>query len=209
VGSGLHGATNETADSGILTLPNIITVVRLLCLPIFLWLLFAHHHHEGRYHAALLLAAMGATDWVDGYAARHLHQVSTVGKVLDPTADRALLGVAIISILIDGSVPIWIGALVITREALVAGAAVVLALAGAKRIDVQWVGKAGTFGMMVALPLFLAAGSTAGWHHLARVLAYVAVVPALALSWYAAITYIPLARQALVEGRAVHQEAHT
>jgi cardiolipin synthase (CMP-forming) len=197
----------ENVDGGILTLPNAVTIVRLLCVPVFLWLLFSHHHH-GRYHAALLLAAMGATDWVDGYAARHLHQVSTLGKILDPTADRILLGTAVLAILIDGSVPTVIGVLVVVREALVAGAAIVLALAGARRIDVQWVGKAGTFGLMVAFPLFLAGNSTASWHDLANVLAYVAVVPALALSWYAALAYLPIARLALADGRQVKQEAH-
>jgi cardiolipin synthase len=207
------GVDSNGADSGILTLPNAVTVVRLLCVPVFLWLLFSRHH-QGRYHAGLLLAVMGITDWVDGYAARHLHQVSTVGKVLDPTADRVLLGTAVVAILIDGSVPIAIGVLVVVREALVAGAAIALALAGARRIDVQWVGKAGTFGLMVAFPLFLIGNSTAGWHDVANVLAYLAVVPALALSWYAAITYLPIAREALLEGRHPtafdinQQEAH-
>ena len=78
--------------------------MRLLCVPVFLWILFGHHPHD-RYHAALLLAAMGITDWVDGYLARHLHQVSTLGKVLDPIADRLLLGVGVVAILIDGSAP--------------------------------------------------------------------------------------------------------
>src|SRR5260370_27876587 len=105
--------TDQT-EHRILTVPNAITVVRLLCVPVFLWLLFGHHPHD-RYHAALLLAALGITDWVDGYLARHLHQVSALGKVLDPTADRILLGVGVLAIVIDGSVPLWIAVVVIAR----------------------------------------------------------------------------------------------
>src|SRR5438105_7243077 len=100
--------------------------------------------------AAYLLGFLGATDWVDGYVARHFHQVSTLGKVLDPVADRVLLGVGVVAIMIDGSVPIWLGSLVLVREVLVSLAVFVLALMGARRIDVQWVGKAGTLALMFA-----------------------------------------------------------
>jgi cardiolipin synthase len=200
-------ATIRSADSEgrILTIPNGITIVRLLCVPLFLWLLFGRHPHD-RYHAALLLGALGATDWVDGYAARHLNQVSTVGKVLDPVADRILLGVAVVAIMVDGSVPMWIGLLVVVREGLVATATIVLAVAGARRIDVQWAGKAGTFGLMVTFPLFLLGHSSVSWHSEAELLAWLCAIPALIFAWYAAITYVPLARQALVEGRAARSQ---
>ena len=78
--------------SRILTVPNAITLVRLACIPLFLWLLFAQ---DDRASAAWLLGVVGATDWVDGYAARHLHQVSELGKVLDPTADRLVFIVCV------------------------------------------------------------------------------------------------------------------
>ena len=76
----------------ILTVPNVITVVRLALLPVFLWLLFAQ---EDRASAALLLAVLGATDFLDGYIARHFNQVSDLGKVLDPVADRLLFFVGV------------------------------------------------------------------------------------------------------------------
>ena len=184
----------------ILTIPNVLSVVRLLCIPLFLWLLFGA---EDRSSAAYLLAVLGATDWVDGYIARHFHQVSTLGKVLDPTADRLLLAVGVIGIAIDGSVPLWIAVLTIARETLVGGATLVLAAMGARRIDVTWFGKAGTFGLLCAYPLFL--GSHAedlGWEDLAGVLAWVCVIPGLIFSYIAAAGYVPLARRALAEGRA-------
>ena len=195
------GAAEPVAerDAGLLTLPNVITIVRLSCLPVFLWLLFGV---EDRAAAAWLLAALGATDWVDGYLARHLHQVSEVGKVLDPVADRLLFIVGAGGIVVDGSVPLWFALIVLVREVLVGGATLVLAALGARRIDVTWYGKAGTFGLMISFPLFLASHSDLSWADTAGVLAWVAGIPGLVLSLYAAALYVPLARRALAEGRA-------
>jgi cardiolipin synthase (CMP-forming) len=183
----------------ILTVPNVITLLRLLCIPVFLWLLFGLHEQTA---AAILLAVLGATDWVDGYVARRFKQVSTFGKVLDPTADRLLVGTAVIVVIVHGAVPVWFGVVTLVREALVGLMVLVLAGLGAARIDVVWVGKAGTFGLMGCLPLFLATDGPGGWEHPLRVVTYVLVVPALVLSWYAAASYLPMARQALREGRA-------
>ncbi len=187
-------------EDRILTVPNALSVLRLACVPWFVWLLFGTDP-PNRYGAALLLAVLGCTDWIDGYIARRFDQVSTVGKVLDPTADRIMLIVGVGGILLDGSVPAWVAAAVLVREALVSVAVVALAAMGARRIDVQWAGKAGTFACMVAFPLFLTSHSTAGWADLAGTLAWVVVLPGLVLAWYAAITYIPMARTALAEGR--------
>ena len=194
-------AQEAPADTNrILTIPNLLSVVRLACIPLFLWLLFGA---DDRSSAAYLLAALGATDWVDGYVARHFHQVSTLGKVLDPLADRLLLVVGVFAIAIDGSVPIWIAVLTIVRETLVGGATLVLAAMGARRIDVTWWGKAGTFALLVAYPLFLGGNADdLGWQDLAEFLAWCFAIPGLILSYVAAAGYIPLARRALAEGRA-------
>lgn len=191
-------AREPVSESRILTIPNVISVVRLLMIPVFLWLLFGREHRAA---AAWLLAGLGATDWVDGYIARHFDQTSTLGKILDPTADRLLLLVGVGGILVDGAIPAVVAILVLVREGLVAITALLLAAMGARRIDVTWTGKAGTFGLMFAIPLFLAAESTLGWRDTAEVLAWICVVPGLVLGWIAAAQYIPLARQALREGR--------
>lgn len=190
------------SSTAILTLPNLVTVVRLSCLPIFLWLLFGQ---EDRAAAAWLLAGLGVTDWIDGYLARHLDQTSELGKVLDPVADRLLFFVGAGGILVDGSVPTWFAVVVLVREVLVAGATLGLAALGARRIDVTWWGKAGTFGLMVAFPLFLVSYSDVSWAETARDLAWVAGIPGLCFSLYAAATYVPIARRALAEGRASRQ----
>ena len=184
----------------MLTIPNAISVVRLLCIPLFLWLLFGREHRAG---AASLLGILGATDWVDGWIARRFNQVSNLGKILDPAADRILVGTAVVALMIDGAVPAWVGVATLVREVLISVAVVALAAMGAKRIDVQWVGKAGTFALMFAYPMFLASRSGVGWDGFARVLAWGFAIPGLILSYYAAAMYIPLARAALVERRAV------
>ncbi len=135
-------------DRGIKTVPNAISVVRLLAVPVFVWLLAADH----RIAAFALLAALGASDWVDGWIARRYDQASEVGKVLDPTADRILLITAGVSLLVDGSVPLVVGLVVLVREAIVSLAVLGLAIAGARRVDVQWAGKAGTLAIMFAFP---------------------------------------------------------
>ena len=164
-------------------------------MPLFLWLLFGRDNHVA---AAWLLAGLGATDWVDGYIARRFDQVTTVGKILDPTADRLLLGVGVISILIYGSVPAWIAVPAIAREVLVGLMAVTLAALGAKRIDVTWAGKCGTFAMMVAFPLFLV-GDGEGWM---VYVAYPVSIVGLVIGWYSAAMYVPQGLRALREGRA-------
>src|SRR5450759_2930968 len=108
----------------IVTVPNLITLVRLVCTPLFVWLLFGAHRQTV---AAILLAALGATDWIDGAVARRFHQVSTVGKVLDPMADRVLVVTAVIAVIVHGAVPLWFGAATIAREFVVSAAVVVLA----------------------------------------------------------------------------------
>ena len=190
----------------ILTVPNVISVVRLACLPVFLWLLFGR---DNRLAAAALLAVLGITDFVDGYIARHLHQVSDLGKVLDPTADRLLFIVGVGGIMVVGAAPLWFSILVLAREVVVGGAMVVLTLMGMKRFDVSWWGKAGTLCLMVSFPSFLASEAVFRYADAMRVLAWVAGIPGLVLSYYAALTYIPVMRRNLAEGRADRQRAVT
>ncbi len=186
----------------VVTVPNLVTLVRLLCVPLFVWLLFGAHRQSA---AAVLLAVLGATDWVDGYLARRFHQVSTLGKVFDPTADRILVATGVVSVMVAGAVPLWFGIATIAREALVAGMVLLLASLGAARIDVLWVGKAGTFGLMFAYPAFLLGHGTAGWQEPIRIIAWVTGAAGLTLAWVAAFSYLGPARRALRDGRAARR----
>ena len=189
-----------TGEDRIVTDPNVITSVRLACLPLFVYLLFGRDNPAA---AAFLLALLGATDWVDGYVARHFDQVSTVGKVLDPVADRLLFFVGVGAIIVYGGAPLWFSVVVLAREVFVSLAVLALAALGAKRIDVTWYGKAGTFCLMFAFPLFLA-GSDPDLvgADLFTIAAWGFGLPGLALSYYAAVLYVPIGLAALREGRA-------
>jgi cardiolipin synthase len=182
----------------ILTAPNLITLVRLLCIPLFLWLLFGLHRQTP---AAVLLAALGATDWIDGFVARRYHQVSTLGKVLDPAADRILVATAVIAVIVHGAVPLWFGIATLAREALVSVMVLLLAALGAARINVLWIGKAGTFALMFSYPAFLLSYGTASWQGPIRVVAWICGVLGLAMGWAAAAGYVAPARDALRAGR--------
>ena len=187
----------------MLTVPNLISLVRLLCVPLFLWLLWGPDRPIA---AGALLAVLGASDWIDGYIARHVPgQASELGKILDPTADRVLLVAGAIALLVEDlpvavDVVLWI---VLARELVIAVASVVLGIMGARRIDVVWAGKAGTLALMFALPLFLLADNTDGaWKVWWSICAWGFAIGGLALGYYAALKYVPAAREALREGRA-------
>jgi cardiolipin synthase len=107
--------------------------------------------------------------------------------------------------MVYGAVPLWFGIATITREILVSAMVVLLASLGAARIDVLWVGKAGTFGLMFAYPAFLLGYGNAQWQEPIKVIAWVAGICGLALAWYAAGSYIGPARKALREGRAARR----
>jgi cardiolipin synthase len=194
------GSSDRDPARRVLTVPNVVSVVRLLCIPLFVWLLFGP---EDRVAAFVLLAVLGATDWVDGWIARRFDQGSDLGKVLDPTADRILLLTAVVALMVDGAVPTWFGAAVLVREAVVSAATLALAAAGARRIDVQWVGKAGTFALMFAFPGFLWVSNLGPGtqRDVLELATWVVAIVGLVLSYYAAVLYVPLARRALREGR--------
>ncbi|MEY4371591.1 MAG: CDP-diacylglycerol--glycerol-3-phosphate 3-phosphatidyltransferase [Actinomycetota bacterium] len=190
-------------DRGLFTVPNAISVARLCCVPLFLYLLFGA---ENRVAAAWLLAALGATDWVDGYIARRFGQVSEIGKVLDPAADRLLFIVGITGIIIDGAAPLWFSLLVVIREAVVGVAMVVLTLLGMKRFDVTYLGKCATFALMFAFPLLLLHAGSERWQDGIWVAAWVFGIPGLVLSYYTAVAYVPLMRDNLRLGRLERNE---
>jgi cardiolipin synthase len=188
----------EGALDRVLTLPNVISLARILLLVLFCWLLFGPNR---RVPATIVLMVIGATDFLDGYLARRFHQVSTLGKVLDPVADRLVLVTGILAITVYGAVPAWLAGVVLGRELVVSLAVLTLAAMGARRIDVLWVGKAGTFGLLCCFPLFLLGDQRATWARVLTDVTWVAVVPALILSFVAAAAYVPLARRALEERR--------
>ena len=184
----------------IWTIPNLFTLLRLLCLPLFLYLLFVV---PSRQAAGWLLGGLGATDWVDGYLARRLGQTSEFGKKFDPTVDRVLFVVAVIAIMINGAMPIWFGVALLVRE-LAVGITIAVATIffGMERFDVTFLGKLATFLLMFAVPGFLMAESSvpgAEWFEIAT---WCLAIPGIILSYYTAFDYIPKIAAGIRTGRA-------
>ncbi|MDQ6783486.1 MAG: CDP-alcohol phosphatidyltransferase family protein [Actinomycetota bacterium] len=193
-------------EDRVLTLPNAVTAVRLALIPVFVVLL-AQPHKAHWQAAAWLLAGIGATDFVDGQLARRLHQVTTLGKVLDPIADRLLLTVGSIAIIAVGAVPTWVVVVALAREVVVAGGFMIVAAIGGRRMDVSRAGKAATLALMVALPLFLVGHAGVSWSRGAENVAWVFAIPGLILGWYSAISYFPMARRSLASASAPARDA--
>ncbi|HEX9411520.1 MAG TPA: CDP-alcohol phosphatidyltransferase family protein [Actinomycetota bacterium] len=134
----------------IATVPNLLSLFRILLIPVFVALIL----HRGTEAAGLvLLGAVVATDWVDGYIARHTGQVSSVGKVLDPVADRLALIAALVAMVARSAFPLWAALLVIVRDGLILLAGLAMLVGLKVRLEVRWIGKAATFGLMCGIPL--------------------------------------------------------
>ena len=194
------GAPPAGETAGLLTVPNLFTLIRLLCIPLFLYLLFGR---DNRAAAGWLLGGLGATDWVDGYLARRLGQVSEFGKIFDPTVDRLLFIVALVAIIIDGAAPIWFCWAVLIRELLVGGAVAIATLFfKMPRFDVSWWGKVATALLMFAIPGFVIGSSDFPGHEAFWVGAWILGIPGLVLSWITAVAYAPKIRSGIAAGRA-------
>ncbi|HEX9889327.1 MAG TPA: CDP-alcohol phosphatidyltransferase family protein [Nitriliruptorales bacterium] len=141
----------EAVQDRIWTIPNALSLLRLLALPVVYYDLVNAHY--GR--AFVVLAVFASTDWLDGYLARRLDQVSRVGKLLDPLSDRLLIAVVGIGLIVADIVPWWAIVILVARDvALLLGATVFLSR-GIDPPPVTRVGKAATFGLMFALPMFI------------------------------------------------------
>jgi cardiolipin synthase len=187
------------------TVPNLFTLARLLCLPLFLYLLLGRDDPAA---AAWLLGGLGATDWVDGYLARRLGQVSEFGKKFDPTVDRVLFIVALLAIIAADAAPRWFCIAVLVREVLVGGSIAIATLVfHMPRFDVTWWGKLATFLLMFAIPGFVLGSSDFPGHSAFNAVAWLLGIPGLVLSYWTAIAYIPEIRRGVAAGRAARVSA--
>lgn len=186
--------------NSFITFPNLISLLRIVMAIIVLWLLIIFKQFI---FAACILAMAGITDFLDGYIARHTNSVSELGKVLDPVADRVLLIGASLGVIIDGLIPDYLIIPIVIREGIMSLATIILALFKTKRIDVIWLGKAGTFLLMVSVPCFVLGkgfSSHSGLYDFYWA-GYVVAIPAIALAWLATFSYIPKMVRVLKEKR--------
>jgi cardiolipin synthase len=182
---GGKGGTPPALDR-IATVPNLLSLVRILLIPVFVALIL----NRGTEAAGLvLLAGVVATDWIDGYIARHTGQVTNLGRILDPVADRLALTAALVALVVRDAFPLWAALLVIARDALILVAGLVLLARYHIRLDVRWVGKAGTFGLMCSIPLVAWGNFGLLFHRFASTFGWLVFVPSIALYYLATIVY--------------------
>jgi cardiolipin synthase len=167
-------------------------------LPWFVWLLLVADNRAG---AALLLGVLGATDWVDGWLARALHQRSDFGAIFDPVVDRLLFIVGALGVWIDGGVSRWFLGVVMFREVVVGGVMIVATLFGMEPFAVSTLGKRYTFLLMTAIPLLLLGASDHVLAPAATIVGWMLAVPGVVLSYVTAVAYVPLVRLHLRRGR--------
>ncbi|MFN8212691.1 MAG: CDP-alcohol phosphatidyltransferase family protein [Candidatus Nanopelagicales bacterium] len=184
--------STEVQTDRVVTVPNILSALRLLGVPLFLWLILVP---EADWLAILVLAIAGFTDWLDGYLARKWHQISRVGQLLDPVADRLYILATLIGLLLRGIVPLWFVLLLVSRDLIMSVVLAVLKRRGVTGLPVHFVGKAATFCLLYAFPLLLL-GDGAGWlADAAKVVGWAFAVWGTALYWWAAVLYIGQARR--------------
>ena len=149
---GTSASRRDMADpsSRILTVPNVLSAFRILLIPAFVLLLL---NERTRVPGFLLLGAVVSTDWVDGYVARRTGQVTELGKVLDPVADRLAMAAALITFVALDAFPLWAALLVLARDGAVLAVGVWMAARGLPRIDVRPIGKYATFTLMWGIPM--------------------------------------------------------
>ncbi|MCY3787035.1 MAG: CDP-alcohol phosphatidyltransferase family protein [bacterium] len=176
------------------TVPNLVTILRLAALPIFCWLLFGL---DDRAAAGILLGALGASDFLDGYLARRLGQATDLGAVLDPVVDRFMFFAAVIAMLVNGDVARWFGITALAREFGLSVGTLILASKRVGWLGVNAWGKSGSFGLMFAFPMLLLGASEIAGAGAWRIAGWVCGVPSLAVAWYGAWLYVPAARAAL------------
>jgi cardiolipin synthase (CMP-forming) len=134
----------------VATVPNLLSLVRILLIPVFVVLLL---RRDTRLAGFLLLGAVVSTDWVDGIIARRTGQVTELGKLLDPVADRLALAAALVTLVVVDLFPLWAAALILARDIAVLVAGGYFLVRYGVRIDVRKIGKYATFTLMWGIPL--------------------------------------------------------
>jgi len=182
----------------VLTIPNALSVARLLGVPVFLWLVLGP---KADGWAVALLIASAASDWLDGKIARALNQQSRLGEALDPAADRLYIAATLVALAVRAIIPWWLVALLAARELVVAGALGLLKRRlGFGTLQVSFAGKAATLCLLYAFPLLLLGTYAGTWAEIARVIGWAFAIWGTALYWWAAALYLTQAH-ALLTGR--------
>jgi len=178
-------------EDRFVTIPNALSLLRLIGVPVFLWLVLVAHADVW---AFALLAVSGATDWLDGYLARRLGQVSRVGALLDPLADRLYIAATLVGLALRALIPWWLVIVLVARELVLVCLLPLLRRHGRVALPVTFVGKTGTFALLWGFPLLLLGSLPSGWGTAAVTLGWAFALWGVFLYWWAGLRYVQQAR---------------
>lgn len=181
------GVPDDAAADRVLTVPNLLSVLRLLGVPLFLWLLLGP---QADVAALIVLMLSGASDWADGVLARRLHQSSRLGALLDPAADRLYILATLVGLTLRELIPWWLAALIIGRDTVLAVALIPLKRRGYGPPEVHYLGKAATFNLLYAFPLLLIAARDGIVADVARPIAWAFTIWGTALYLWSGALYL-------------------
>ncbi|TYK44914.1 CDP-alcohol phosphatidyltransferase family protein [Actinomadura decatromicini] len=188
----------EAQQDRIFTVPNSLSLARLVGVPLFLWLVLV----EADWWALGLLVFAGLSDWLDGKLARVLNQTSKLGAMLDPAADRLYILATLVGLTIRDIIPLWLVVLLVARElAIVPIAPIVRRLGYSGTLPVHFIGKAGTLCLLYAFPLLLLGDHDGTAATVAKVIGWSFAIWGAGLYWWAAVLYWEQTRQLVVAAR--------
>jgi cardiolipin synthase len=185
----LGGGTARVADPAdrLWTVPNALSVLRLLGVPLFLWLLLGPHADGW---ALLVLALSGFTDWLDGVLARALNQLSRIGALLDPLADRLYILATLAGLVVREIIPLWLAAVIVGRDVIIGLVLPRLRKAGYGPPAVHYLGKAATFCLLYAFPLLLLGTYSGTVADIARPIAWAFTIWGTTLYLWSGVVYL-------------------
>ena len=201
--SGSAGTGDVASPNRVLTVPNALSIVRLVLVPVFLYLLLVA---GALGWAVAILMFSGFSDWADGKIARLFdNQSSRLGELLDPAVDRIYMVVVPVAMAVAGALPWWIVALLLGRDAVLAATLPVLRRRGLSALPVTYLGKAATFALMSGLPLVLLGQYDALWARVVLACGWGFLIWGLAMYLWSGVLYLG---QVAMVARAMPVRAH-
>ncbi len=182
----------EVVTDRIVTVPNALSLLRLLGVPLFLWLVLGP---EADGWAVFVLAASSATDYADGKIARRYGLISRVGQLLDPLADRLYIFTTVLAFTVRGILPLYLTLILVARDVFLATLLPVLNRHGYGPLPVHFMGKAATYNLLIGFPLLLLAAGDHTAADVARPLGWAFTVWGVTLYWWAGVLYARQVRQ--------------
>jgi cardiolipin synthase (CMP-forming) len=191
-----EGQVQRPSDR-VLTIPNALSAARLVGVPFFLWLVLNKHDAA----AVAVLMVSGFTDWLDGKIARKWNQISRVGQLLDPAADRLYILATLIGLTVRDVVPLWLTLALVGRDVLLSFTLPVLRRHGYGPLPVHFLGKAATFNLLAGFPLLLLGEGDSVVSQVAHAFGWAFAIWGTALYWWAGVLYVVQVTQVVGEDR--------